>query len=263
MSEILKKLNSIDEQDGGPKKLGGSAPGPGVDSKSAQKLRRLSLLFGKLRTAFKRMPPLARVCGAVILVFGMLQLFLIWKKQNRGVAPAPLATVPSSTTPELVSAQGMAALTSDQNLQAVEIFSKLEAEHPDQFEFKANLAVGYRRLGKPKEALKILRALNQGLNIAAVKNNLALLEAEGGDLKTARRLLNEAGSLAPDSPEILINRARLAEQIQNWVEAIDLYEKILALPSSGTVNQFQEKIRKRIRKIEMFAYQQQQRKRTF
>jgi tetratricopeptide (TPR) repeat protein len=85
-------------------------------------------------------------------------------------------------------------------------------------------------LGLPADALACAQAaVGHAPNNAAILNAAGTLFSQGNDQNRALAVYEQAAALAPDSPQVLYNRASVRRFVGNFAGAEDDYDRVIAL----------------------------------
>ncbi len=127
--------------------------------------------------------------------------------------------------PDVYNRIGVIFNTLQRYEKAEEYFKKALSIYPHYYDALINLSFTLTRLGKPFEALTILKNLKNSSENPMVFNELGVLEMELGFYEEAYETLKEAYENHPDDQKILVNLIKAAiyvnEEYENLCEELD------------------------------------------
>jgi tetratricopeptide (TPR) repeat protein len=163
------------------------------------------------------------------------------------------------------------ALTNDNNMAALQLFTELEQDYPKDSRVLMGRAVALQRLGQKEDALAAYEGvlINHPKNLEALTNMLGLLKAQDPQLAVdklnelrkvypsnadvtaqlgiaygtqmkydeALKYLSMADALQPGSANITFNRAVVLDKMGRRIEASDAYRRILSMAQNNALDQ--------------------------
>ena len=129
------------------------------------------------------------------------------------------------STKELLQ-KGKLLIESGQVREAMEFLDKAYVQNPNDDNTLNVIGLAYFKLGKLENAYTIYRKLiHRNPSSAILRLNLGVLLYKKKDYKQALAELKTAEKLEPDNRKIYLYKGMCLEQLDEWVEAMDAYEK--------------------------------------